>query len=206
MLKKSDILPLILATISTAVIVGWNFFWITKMNTVRLNRENKVTDSGALNNQDVEASFHSQSLSPNSSISSREVFVIPAIVPQGTAVTINGSSKMDHINQALRKGFHRQFPGTAVITSADGNKQGIDLLTSGAIDVAAIDRPLSEAEQAIGLASMKITNLIGDYNNSNNSNLTPELYYAYKKPATAEVEAFLGYALSSQGQQAINQR
>ena len=43
--------------------------------------------------------------------------------------------------------------------------------------------------------------------------LTPEannypyqrvLYYAYREPASLEVEAFLGYALSSQGQKAIS--
>jgi len=203
MLKKSDILPLFLALISTVLIVGLGFLWLTKINTARLARENAVSLTNP-DNLDAEVELDSQSSvsSSETATESKEVFVVPAIVPAGTAVTINGSSKMNQMNQALRRGFHRQFPGTAITTNADGNKRGIDLLISGDIDLAAIDRPLNETEKAAGLEAMMVnSSTVG-----NNTNPPLDLYYAYQKPASEEVKAFLGYVSSSQGQQAINQR
>lgn len=203
MLKKSDILPLILAFISTAFIVGVGFFLFTKINTTRLSGENEVNTNN-LNNSGSKTQLDSPSSksSAEASIEDQEVFVMPVIVPEGTAVIINGSSKMNQINQALRKGFLQKFPRTAITTYTDGNKLGIDLLISGDIDVAAIDRPLSETEKAAGLAAMMINNSMDE----KDSHLAPKFYYAYQKPVKADVKAFLGYVLSPEGQRAINQR
>ena len=197
MLKKSDILPLILATISTALIMSLGFLVMKKFNLAGLGQKTQTGDNSVLDSLNVETNPGSSSLPNDSS----KIFVMPAIVPQGTAVIINGSSKANRINYALGRGFHRQFPGTAIITNADGNKSGIELLISGAIDLATLDRPLNEAEKASGLAALKIINSIEVNNNSQ----TLELYYAYRQPPTSEVKAFLGYVLSPQGQQAINQ-
>lgn len=199
MLKKSDILPLILAFISTAFIVGAGFLWFTKSNTAKLNAENEVQVSN-LNNSDSKTHVNSSS-SAETSTDYQKVFVMPAIVPEGTAVIINGSSKMNQINQALRKGFLQEFPRTAITTYTDGNQLGIDLLISGDIDIAAIDRPLSESEKAAGLEAMMINRSI----EGKDSHLNPKLYYAYQQPVKTDVEAFLGYALSPQGQRTINQ-
>lgn len=202
MLKKSDILPLILAFISTAFIVGVGFFLFTKINTTRLSSENEVSAS-KLNNSDSKTKLDSSSASLiEATPDNQGVFAMPVIVPEGTAVIINGSSKMNQINQALRKSFLQEFPRTAITTYTDGNKLGIDLLISGDIDVAAIDRPLSETEKAAGLAAMMINNSMDE----KDSHLAPKFYYAYQKPVKADVEAFLGYVLSPQGQRAINQR
>lgn len=199
MFKKSDILPLVLAFISTIFIVGLGFFWFNKINTAKSSAENRVS----LNNSNNSAQTNQQNSQSLAEITTdpKEVFVMPAIVPEGTAVIINGSSKMDQINQALRKAFHQQFPGTSITTYADGNKLGIDLLISGDIDLAAIDRPLNETEKATGLATIMINQTTVE--NKNNS--TQKLYYAYRQPANMEVKVFLGYVLSPQGEQAINQ-
>lgn len=203
MLKKSDILPFILALISTALIVGVGFLWFTKTNTAKLSAENEISANN-LNSSGDKTQLDSPSSASlgETNTDPQEVFVMPAIVPEGTAVIINGSRKMNQINQALRKGFLQEFPRTAITTYTDGNELGIDLLISGDIDVAAIDRPLSETEKARGLAALMINNSI----DKKDSHLTPKLYYAYQKPVRNDVEAFLGYVLSPQGQQVINQR
>lgn len=200
MLKKSDILPLILAAISTALIVGLGYWWLTKINTTKIDGKSEVTNNNAADDAATQAKHNSQ-LTTTTASDPQEVFVMPAIVPEGTAVSINGSSKMARINQALSKSFHRQFPRTAIQTDADGNIQGIKLLTSSAIDIAAIDRPLSDQEKLAGLREIQIR----PHNPTNQEGKTPKLYYAYRQPATAEVSAFLGFVLSSQGQEIVNQ-
>lgn len=202
MLKKSDILPLILAFITTILIVGLGFLFFTKINTAKLSAKQKVNPSNS-NNSDQRTQLNSQSSASLTEVTTdpEEVFVLPAIVPEGTAVIINGSRKIDHINQALRKGFHQEFPRTAITTYADGNQLAIDLLISGDIDIAAIDRPLKQTETAKGLAAIIIHQTTVEKQNQP----TEKLYYAYQKPANMEVKAFLGYVLSSQGQRTINQ-
>ncbi|MGF1587766.1 MAG: substrate-binding domain-containing protein [Pleurocapsa sp.] len=199
MIKKSDILPLILALISTMLIVGLGFLWLTKIDITKFGNEKELVEDKTLKTSESKVKVSSQSAA---STDAERNFVMPAIVPQGTAVTINGSTKMARINQALRRGFHRQFPGTAITTNADGSKAGMDLLTSGMIDLAAIERPLNQVETAAGLAAVKIDNLTlnGD------SNRGQELYYVYREPVEEDVEAFLGYVLSPIGQQAIIDR
>ncbi len=157
-----------------------------------------VNQDGSLNLTNVEPkdSNSSASISANPDIS-KEAFTTPDIVPQGTSVNINGSSKVIQVNRVLRKNFHRKFPGTVVNIDADGNEVGIDLLASGYIDLAATDRPLNEAEKASGLAEMKIDH------SSAEDKANQDLYYVYREPANLAVETFLGYALSSEGQQAI---
>ncbi|MEM7757289.1 MAG: substrate-binding domain-containing protein [Cyanobacteria bacterium P01_A01_bin.40] len=200
MLKKHDILPLILAAISTALIVGLGYLWLTKTNAARIDAETEVANNSVSNDSIIQADLNAQ-LSAESLRDSTEFFVIPAIVPEGTAVDINGSSNLAQINQALGRSFHRQFPGTAITTDADGNTQGINLLTSGNIDIAALDRPLNNTEKAAGLGSIKINKSSPDSGDA----AALEFYYAYQKPANAEVEAFLGFVLSPQGQESINQ-
>ena len=230
MFKKSDILPLILAFISTLMIVGLSFLWLAKSNIVNSGTAGNINQDGFLDASDVKSDQPESSvaLSANSD-SSEQVFVTPYIVPQGTAVTINGSRNMTHVNQLLRKRFHKKFPGTAINIKSDGNDVGINLLVSGEIDIAAIDRPLEQAEQDAGLAMIKI-----DHSSTDNveqlsqkasvtngairlrevkstdsspqgkASSDQELYYAYREPANSEVEAFLGYVLSPEAQLAIN--
>ncbi len=198
MFKKSDILPLTLAFVSTLLLVGMGFLWLTKSNLMKSTVAKNVNQDGSLNLADVEPkdSNSSVSISANPDIS-KQAFTTPDIVPQGTSVNINGSSKVIQVNRVLRKNFHRKFPGTVVNIDADGNEVGINLLASGDIDLAATDRPLNEAEKASGLVEMKINH------SSAEDKVNQDLYYVYREPANSAVETFLGYALSSEGQQVI---
>ncbi len=51
-------------------------------------------------------------------------FPPPTSVPSGTVVRVDGSTSMVMINQNLKGGFEKQFPGTNVASSARGSSQG----------------------------------------------------------------------------------
>ena len=312
MSQKNETLPLILALLSTIAVLGAGYWWFTNRSGIQ------PTMPSAENGEQVNVGKQNTKNNNNHSVSQSAAtaqFKAPKSLPQGTGIAINGSTSMVQINQALKTSFQQQFPGTQVITNAQGSNKGIQLLQQGDIDVAAISRPLTAQEQANGLAAVpivqdaiavvvsvnnpyrrgltktqvkdifagKITNwsavggksspirvinrpsmsgthqvfkqeVLQGNNFGNGANfttmerdattpilralgtdgisyatyaqvanqqtvrtvavdgLTPEagnypyqrvLYYAYQKPASPAVEAFLGYTLSPQGQQAI---
>jgi ABC-type phosphate transport system substrate-binding protein len=109
MFKKSDILPLILALVSTILIVGTGFTWLAKSDVAGFSKSGFNKSSKILKTSDVQANP-----SPSSTQTSAKLqrsFVMPVIVPQGTSVAINGSNKLTQINTSLRTGFHAQYPG-----------------------------------------------------------------------------------------------
>jgi phosphate transport system substrate-binding protein len=76
---------------------------------------------------------------------------------------------MVQINQALKKSFEQQFPGTTINTQAGGTDKGIQALPDGSADIAAISRPLKPQEQSQGLAAVPVTQdaiaiVVGDKN------------------------------------------
>jgi phosphate transport system substrate-binding protein len=83
-------------------------------------------------------------------------FALPASVPAGTAVRIDGSTSMVTINQNLKNGFQGKFSGTTVDTKANGSEKGIQDLVAGTADIAAISRPLTAQEQGQGLAAVPV--------------------------------------------------
>lgn len=83
-------------------------------------------------------------------------FPMPASVAAGTTVRIDGSTSMVTINQNLKNGFESKFPGTQVVTIANGSGQGIQALISGSADVAAVSRPLTPGEISQGLVAVPI--------------------------------------------------
>ena len=83
-------------------------------------------------------------------------FPLPASVPAGTAVRIDGSTSMVIINQNLKNGFQGKFSGTTVDTKANGSAKGIQDLAAGTADIAAISRPLTAQEQSQGLAAVPV--------------------------------------------------
>lgn len=85
-------------------------------------------------------------------------FPLPASVPAGTSVRIDGSTSMVTVNENLRQGFQRQFQGANVNTSAGGSDKGIQDLIAGKVDIAAVSRPLTSSEQAQGLTAVPIAN------------------------------------------------
>jgi phosphate transport system substrate-binding protein len=200
MFKKSDILPLILALVSTVLIVGTGFTWLAKSDIAGFSKSGLNKSKKILKTSDVQAnSASSARKTSTTTVDTQRNFVMPVIVPQGTSVAINGSEKFSQINTSLRTGFHDHYPGTVITTNADGSDVGLDLLYSGDIDLLALDRPLNEAETAAGLTAIQINNS-GVKDNQKN----PALYYVYQEPINPDVEAFLGYALSKEGKEAIS--
>jgi len=83
-------------------------------------------------------------------------FALPASVPAGTTVRVDGSTSMVTINLNLKNGFQAKFPGTTVDAKANGSAKGIQDLVAGAADIAAISTALKPEQQAQGLASVPI--------------------------------------------------
>ena len=158
MSQKNETLPLILALICTGAILAGGYWWFSNKSASDITSTSKATNQDNNNTPDTN---NTQNLpnSPtiNSNNNSRPVtFSFPANVAQGTAISINGSTSMVQINQAIKKGFERQFSGTAISTNGRGTGVGLKLLQEGAIDIAAISRPLTDAEKAQGLNAVPI--------------------------------------------------
>ncbi|MBW4657148.1 MAG: DUF4912 domain-containing protein [Drouetiella hepatica Uher 2000/2452] len=83
-------------------------------------------------------------------------FPIPAPLPQGTTVKIDGSTSMKSINQALSDRFKTQFPGTQVNSGYGGSEASLQAVLDGKIDLAAIGRPLTAEELAKGLVAVPV--------------------------------------------------
>jgi len=77
-------------------------------------------------------------------------------VPEGTTITIDGSTSMVLINQALKTAFLQAYPGTVVNTSATGSDNGIEALLGGSVTLAALSRPLTADEQKRGLVAVPV--------------------------------------------------
>ncbi|MBD0385496.1 MAG: phosphate ABC transporter substrate-binding protein [Nostoc sp. C3-bin3] len=93
----------------------------------------------------------------NTSSASNSTFSPPSSLPSGTTVKIDGSTSMVTINQNLKRGFERQFPGTNVVASANGSQNGIADLVAGRVDIAAVSRSLTVQEQSQGLMAVSVT-------------------------------------------------
>ena len=79
-----------------------------------------------------------------------------ASVPAGTTISIDGSTSMVLINEALKTSFLNSYPGTVVNTAATGSDNGIQALLGGSVNLAAISRPLTAAEQSKGLEAVPV--------------------------------------------------
>jgi|GEM_PF-3158042 len=207
MFKKSDTLPLILAFVTTVLIVTLGFSWLanSKISAFGLFakdgdglRKDSIFSQSNLPTT-AKAVGSEPKASPSTANGSQKKFVVPVIVPQGTSVTINGSAKLNQINHVLRRSFHRQYPGTVITTKGDGGTIGLNLLSSREIDIAALDRPLSQVEKDAGLREIAI------YSQSQKDEADSQMYYVYQEPLSPDTETFLGYVLSEKGQQTIDE-
>ena len=88
--------------------------------------------------------------------SQTSAFKLPESVPAGTNVRIDGSSSMAAVNTVLKQRFEQQFAGTQVNIAANGTPAGIQAVLAGQADLAAIGRPLTEAEKAQGLKAAQV--------------------------------------------------
>lgn len=82
---------------------------------------------------------------------------IKATSDGAATLRINGSSSMATINQTLERQFETKFPDINVDSAYDGTDAALKALLAEEIDLAAIGRPLTEAEQAQGLVAVPVT-------------------------------------------------
>jgi len=109
-------------------------------------------------------------------------FPVPESVPTGTRLTIQASPNLGVATQVLKDRFESTYEGTAVQVDVTNSEDALTALQAREIDLAAIGRPLTEAEQAQGLVTVplertKIAIIIGP-ENPFNGNLTFEQFAA----------------------------
>ncbi|MEM9542656.1 MAG: phosphate ABC transporter substrate-binding protein [Cyanobacteria bacterium P01_E01_bin.42] len=136
MSQKNDTIPLILALLITAGILGGGYWLFARGR------------SGNLSQNPPPAS------APNPA--SGTTFPLLTSVPAGTSVRIEGSTSMVRINEALKQKFTQKYSGTAIAWQSRGTSAGIDAVISGNADIAAISRPLTAEEQGQGLVAVPI--------------------------------------------------
>ncbi|KMW70012.1 phosphate ABC transporter substrate-binding protein, partial [Limnoraphis robusta] len=110
-----------------------------------------------------------------------EIFPSPASVPPNTQVRIDGSTSMVMINQNLKQGFERQFPGVQVETAANGTNNGIQAVLNGEVDIAGVSRSLTPQEEKQGLKALPIASdqiaIVVGVNNPYQGGLTDSQVY-----------------------------
>jgi phosphate transport system substrate-binding protein len=144
MSQKNETTVLVLAFLITAGILGGGGYWFFSQSGFQPEQPTENTTSG------------SPSLPSNPSPEST-TFTPPPNLPSGTVITIDGSTSMVQINQALKKGFEVQFPGTTVNAYANGSSKGIEALLRGTVDLATSSRYLTEAEKNQGLVEVAVS-------------------------------------------------
>ncbi|MCU0535763.1 MAG: phosphate ABC transporter substrate-binding protein [Hydrococcus sp. Prado102] len=147
MAQKNETAVLVLSLLVTAGILGGGYWWFSHKSNLNANNQSPTPN---------ETLSSSESLPSPTSLPDVPKFNAPTTVPSGTTVRIDGSTSMVLINQALKKSFESQFPGTSVVTDADGSDNGIKDLLAGNVDLAAISRPLNPQEQAQGLIAIPV--------------------------------------------------
>jgi phosphate transport system substrate-binding protein len=85
-----------------------------------------------------------QSASPTS-------FALPESLPKDTSVKVDGSNSMSQINTALQKRFQEKFAGSNINLASGGTDEALKALLKGDVDLAAVGRPLTDAEKKEGL-------------------------------------------------------
>lgn len=84
------------------------------------------------------------------------VFPLPTSVPAGTTVQIDGSSSMAATNQTLKQRFENQFAGSNINLNYSGTPSALQALRDGKVDLAAIGRPLTQAERDQGFTPVSV--------------------------------------------------
>ena len=78
-------------------------------------------------------------------------------LPEGTTLTIHGSSSMEVITQTLKQRFEEAYPGATIEVVEQSIEEALQSLRDGEIEVAAIGRSLSDEEKAQGLSEEEIS-------------------------------------------------
>ncbi len=82
--------------------------------------------------------------------------VSPALLPPGSGLTIEGSGSLAAVNQVLKEKFEGKHQKTPVTFNGNGTKAGLEALTSGKADLAAIGRSLTPEEKAQGFIAIPV--------------------------------------------------
>ncbi|MEG3436887.1 phosphate ABC transporter substrate-binding protein [Pannus brasiliensis CCIBt3594] len=153
MSSKNETIPLLVALLTTGAVLGGGFLLL----------KNRCTSGGSFF---LCGGASSRTPAPSSPVSSplppppspREVatFPVPTEIPSGTKIRVDGSTSMVQINSALKQAIERKYAGVSVLTNGRGSDKGIERVSDGSIDIAAISRPLTEAEIARGLVATPI--------------------------------------------------
>jgi phosphate transport system substrate-binding protein len=103
-------------------------------------------------------------------------FSLPDKMPEGSVVKISSSQNVEQINNNLQEKFESQYSGAKVEVSSTDSDAALEAVASKKADLAAISRPLTEAEVAQGFKTVpinkeKIAIIVGE-NNPYDGNLT----------------------------------
>jgi len=82
---------------------------------------------------------------------------LPIELTNDRTVRIDGSSSMSAINQLLQQRYQEQYPDIHVEVAQHGTNAALKALLKGDIDLAAISRSLTQAEQAAGLVEIPVS-------------------------------------------------
>ena len=83
-------------------------------------------------------------------------FTLPDSLAGTETLLIDGSSSMRSMNDALTERFTARYEAATVSSEANGTDTALDRLRNDEINLAAIGRPLTEAEQAEGFVAVPI--------------------------------------------------
>jgi phosphate transport system substrate-binding protein len=81
-------------------------------------------------------------------------FPAPGQVAAGTNVRVAGSSNLAPLNQSVKQGFEQQYAGAKATVSNLATPAALEAVVAGKADIAAIGRPLTDAEKAKGLIAV----------------------------------------------------
>ncbi|MFB8789559.1 MAG: phosphate ABC transporter substrate-binding protein [Potamolinea sp.] len=147
MSQKNESVVLVLALLITAALLGGGFWWFSN---------NSSSDISQNNNENTPNQPQTPTTANPPNQSAQTTFALPSNVPKGTTVRVEGATSMAQINQALKNGFEKQFPGTTVTATARGTDTGIQALQQGSVEIAAVSRPLTPQETAQNLVAVPV--------------------------------------------------
>jgi phosphate transport system substrate-binding protein len=153
MSQKNETIPLLIALLATGGILGGGYLWGKSQCAAGSSLFFCGVNPAA---SPAPPSSNASPLPPPPSPQKVATFSAPTAIASGTQIRVNGSTSMAQMNKALQGALEKKFAGIAVLTKADGSDTGIEEVSNGSIDVAAVSRPLTAEEQARGLAATPI--------------------------------------------------
>ncbi len=82
--------------------------------------------------------------------------ILPASLPQGSSLRIEGSGSLAAMNQALKEKYEAKYKSTPVTFGTGGTAAGLQALEDKKVDLASIGRALTPEETAKGLIAIPI--------------------------------------------------